>query len=279
MFLFLVPVSEKAAEHTRYQSLLTSQASALELCHQVSTLLLQLFFWSCFFSFKALSPMKIFRKHWPSTKSWQWRSQKWTKVWSISLAEFLSVTLPSTELRQPECFYDQAHCSAFCEKKEVASRRALETAGDVAKGSTTEDGSSLQAIRLVCQVQVLWCSACHFFFLASVENHFLVSLLMTLLVTLWLQGATGPVLLWQWWLQGFCPAGAVSLAYQCEILIHPFLRLLWPQTPSFWHPNALFWGQLTKGRSHWYDSMYIVMDIAWGQGLGVQSGTQAAGVG
>ena len=34
-----VPVSEQALEHTRYQSLLKSQSSALELCHQVHVFL------------------------------------------------------------------------------------------------------------------------------------------------------------------------------------------------------------------------------------------------
>ena len=45
---------------------------------------------------------------------------------------------------------------------------------------------------------------------------------MTLLVTLWLQGGAGPVLLWQWRLQGLCQDGTVSLTYQCEIFIHSF---------------------------------------------------------
>merc|ERR1719500_2104355 len=68
------------------------------------------------------------------------------------------------ELRQPECFYDQAHCSAFCGEKKKGAASVPRRAGasgprrEPAKlGSTAEQlaGSSLQAIRLVRQVQVL----------------------------------------------------------------------------------------------------------------------------
>ena len=83
----------------------------------------------------------------------------------------------SSELRQPECFYDQAHCSAFCEKEKKDAG-----GGGAGKGSTTEEGStSLQAIRLVCPVQVLRLAQS---FVASVENPFSASPPMTLSVTL-----------------------------------------------------------------------------------------------
>ena len=75
LYLFLLPVSEKAGEHTRYQSLLTSQSSALELCHQVQK---QISLQSTYLIWLST---RMFRKPWPSTKSWQWRSGKWTKVW------------------------------------------------------------------------------------------------------------------------------------------------------------------------------------------------------
>ena len=80
-----------------------------------------------------------------------------------------------SELRQPDCFYDEAHCSAFCEQAKAEAAAGGQPAAKLAKPSQPA-GSSLQAIRLVCQVQVLQ--------LASVENHFLVSPLMTIWVTL-----------------------------------------------------------------------------------------------
>jgi len=90
---------EKAGEHTRYQSLLTSQSSALELCHQ-----------------------ETLAQH---------------KELAVKIRKM------NKELRQPECFYDQAHCSAFCEKK-----KQKEGGGNGAgKGSTTEEGpTSLQGV-------------------------------------------------------------------------------------------------------------------------------------
>ena len=129
----------------------------------------------------------MFRKHCPSTKSWHWRSGKWTKVWKPCHFSFNS---SPTELRHPECIYDEVHCSAFCEKAAAAwSKREVEQQQPPNLGSTTEHttataaaGSTLQAIRLVLgQAQVLQLAQS---FVVSVENHFLMTILVKLLMKL-----------------------------------------------------------------------------------------------